>query len=109
MKKITLVIVCIAVVITAAVIGCNSATKPSTKNEGISEVQGISTPTTEEQIERGRYLVTTMLCHDCHSPKIMTPAGPEIDSSRMLSGHPADMPVPKYNATDAQSWILFNH
>jgi Cytochrome c len=38
--------------------------------------------------ERGKYLVTAGGCDDCHSPKIMGPAGPEPDMSRRLSGHP---------------------
>ena len=43
---------------------------------------------------RGRYLVTLGGCHDCHTPKIFTPAGPVRDSTRLLSGHPADWKVP---------------
>jgi hypothetical protein len=27
-------------------------------------------------------------CHDCHTPKAMTPRGPEADMARILSGHP---------------------
>jgi hypothetical protein len=33
-------------------------------------------------------LVTFGGCHDCHSPKKMGPNGPELDSARLLSGHP---------------------
>ncbi|MBO9684785.1 MAG: diheme cytochrome c-553, partial [Flavisolibacter sp.] len=40
----------------------------------------------------GEHLVTVSACHDCHSPKKMTPNGPEIDSSLLLSGHPSQMP-----------------
>jgi mono/diheme cytochrome c family protein len=40
--------------------------------------------------ERGKYLVTIGACHDCHTPKVMTPAGPVLDTSRLLSGHPAN-------------------
>lgn len=41
------------------------------------------------QIERGEYLVNLGGCNDCHSPKVLTPRGPEPDPSRLLSGHPA--------------------
>lgn len=41
-------------------------------------------------VERGRYLVNTSGCHDCHTPWHLGPNGPEPDMSRMLSGHPAD-------------------
>jgi mono/diheme cytochrome c family protein len=37
----------------------------------------------------GEHIVTIAACHDCHTPKIMTPFGPDFDSSRLLSGHPA--------------------
>ncbi len=47
---------------------------------------------------RGKYLVSTAGCHDCHTPFKMGPNGPEPDMSRMLSGHPEQLkmpPVPK--------------
>jgi len=61
----------------------------------------------EELIKRGGYLVTIGACHDCHSPKIMTPEGPEPDPSRLLSGHPVESPVPAIPAK-SQDWILFS-
>jgi mono/diheme cytochrome c family protein len=39
-------------------------------------------------VERGRYLVTSIGCGDCHTPKTMGAKGPEEDHSRLLSGHP---------------------
>ena len=44
--------------------------------------------------ERGKYLVTVALCNDCHSPKVFTPKGPDVDTTRPLSGHPAGSPMP---------------
>jgi mono/diheme cytochrome c family protein len=41
-----------------------------------------------ERIARGDYLVSTIGCADCHSPKVMSPDGPVEDPSRRLSGHP---------------------
>ena len=38
--------------------------------------------------ERGRYLVSIMGCHDCHTPFTMGPNGPQPDLSKALSGHP---------------------
>ena len=43
---------------------------------------------------RGKYLVTTSGCHDCHTPWKMGPDGPAPDMTRMLSGHPQDFNVP---------------
>ncbi|NTS40679.1 diheme cytochrome c-553 [Flavisolibacter sp. BT320] len=40
----------------------------------------------------GEHIVTIAGCHDCHTPKLMTPQGPVFDSSRMLSGFPAGTP-----------------
>ena len=48
----------------------------------------------QSPVERGRYLVTVGGCDDCHSPKTFGPAGPAIDMSRRLSGHPAAEKLP---------------
>lgn len=61
----------------------------------------------EEMIKRGQHLVTVSACHDCHSPKIMTPLGPEPDPDRLLSGHPQDEPLPPI-PKGSENWILFN-
>lgn len=46
------------------------------------------------ELERGKMLVSIGGCHDCHSPKTFSDKGPEIDNSRILSGHPADQKLP---------------
>ena len=43
----------------------------------------------DPQVERGRYLVTLGVCHDCHTPK-GPDARPRLD--RLLSGHPEGEP-----------------
>lgn len=48
----------------------------------------------ESQEKWGEHLVTIAGCNDCHTPKKMTAMGPELDSSLLLSGHPAQMPAP---------------
>jgi mono/diheme cytochrome c family protein len=45
------------------------------------------------QAKRGEYLVNLGACHDCHTPKKMGPKGPELDTERLLSGHPEQMAV----------------
>jgi hypothetical protein len=47
-----------------------------------------------ERVARGQYLVEFGQCHDCHSPKVFTSAGPVPDSTRLLSGYPADAKLP---------------
>jgi mono/diheme cytochrome c family protein len=49
----------------------------------------------DELVDRGRYIVTTSGCHDCHTPWKMGAKGPEPDMSRMLSGHPQDLELPE--------------
>jgi hypothetical protein len=116
MKKISIVLTALTVVVLGAVIACNSDKNPSGNTEGIAEVtpraevKGINEASSKEaQIEKGRYLVTIMGCNDCHSPKVMTPMGPDVDTAHMLSGHPASLPVPKIDPSELQSWVLFNH
>lgn len=62
----------------------------------------------EQLIKRGAYLVNTSACHDCHSPKVMTPNGPEPDPERLLSGYPANEPMPEIKVTALKDWVLFN-
>lgn len=61
------------------------------------------------ELARGKYLVGIMGCDDCHSPKVMGPMGPEPDTSRRLSGHPADMPLgPSDTNVFANGWVLMS-
>jgi hypothetical protein len=48
----------------------------------------------QSSVDRGRYLVTIGDCNDCHSPKVFTAQGPVPDTTRLLSGHPADEAIP---------------
>ncbi len=50
-------------------------------------------PTPAEIVKRGEYLVTTMGCNDCHTPKVMTDLGPALDTKRLMAGHPAEVPL----------------
>jgi hypothetical protein len=46
-------------------------------------------------VRHGQYMVKIAGCDDCHSPKVFTEKGPEVDASRRLSGHPAGSPLPE--------------
>jgi len=46
------------------------------------------------RVERGRYIVTSSGCVDCHTPWELGPQGPRPVEGRFLSGHPADMVMP---------------
>lgn len=103
MKKVFIVIAVMVIIITSAIIACNTNTSPNT--DGLDPLISISE---DSLIKRGEYLVTIMGCHDCHTPKTMGPTGPHLDSTKMFSGHPSSMPVAKINPSDLQSWVMFN-
>src|SRR5215203_6845975 len=56
------------------------------------------------QIKRGEYLVTTSLCHDCHTPLVNGPDGPAPDMKRALSGHPQDIAI-RQPASVQEPWV----
>lgn len=65
----------------------------------------------EESVERGKYLVSIMDCHACHSPKIMTPHGPEPDPSRLFAGFDSSRPLEELTPAEIEAskkWVLFN-
>jgi len=51
-------------------------------------------PASAEVVARGKYLVSTSGCHDCHTPWHLTPEGPKPDFTRALSGHPEGLDMP---------------
>ncbi len=54
-----------------------------------------------DPVARGKYLVTVVLCHDCHTPKVPGPKGlPVPDMTRQLSGHPSELPYPTWTPVD---------
>ena len=64
---------------------------------------GRKAPLNEDSVERGKYLVTLGGCNDCHTPKIPGPGGaPELDTKRLLSGHPENAPHPAWTPEDAK-------
>lgn len=64
--------------------------------------------TNEEMVARGKYIVSTSGCNDCHTPKIFSEKGMEPDMSKMLSGHPSAGVLPPYDAKMVGPWILFS-
>ena len=58
------------------------------------------------QMARGKYLVSTSGCHDCHTPFKMGANGPEPDMSRMLSGHPEGLQMPPVPTLPQGPWLV---
>jgi mono/diheme cytochrome c family protein len=86
------ILLIVAVSSVFAVSSCMNGHQQSAKEN----VKASLTP--EELISRGKYLVTVMGCHDCHSPKKMGPNGPEIIPELLLSGYPASRPVVQFDS-----------
>lgn len=61
----------------------------------------------QKKIERGKYLVDTIGCQDCHSPKVFEGGFPHPDPSKAMSGF-SGMPLPPVDkkATVPGNWYL---
>ena len=92
MKRIPLEYAILAVAVASTVIVVSSARAQSAAGDA-------------DKVARGKYLVTTSGCHDCHTPWVMGPKGPEPDMTRALSGHPQDMVLPPPPAPQGP-WIV---
>jgi mono/diheme cytochrome c family protein len=58
-------------------------------------------------VARGKYLVSTSGCHDCHTPfKPTADGGAEPDMTRALSGHPEALVMPPAPALPAGPWLV---
>ncbi len=63
--------------------------------------------TLQDSIQRGKYLVETIGCADCHSPKRMTERGPQVIPELSLSGYQATDTLPPV-VTEAlqKGWMM---
>lgn len=86
-------------------IACNS---PKQKEIAKAAIPKVESTTAGDKVTRGHQLVTSVGCNDCHSPKIMTDRGPEVDPERRLSGHPSQENLPPYDKETAKSYVLFS-
>src|SRR3954467_13349368 len=90
-------------VCTVIVYGFSSCTTTSSK-----PLEHDSIRDSVQLIKRGEYLVNTIGCDDCHSPKKMGPKGPEVDMTLRFSGYPSQRPLPPVNEeTLKNGWALF--
>lgn len=63
------------------------------------------TPLTAQQA-RGRYLMSTSACVDCHTPWKLGDKGPEPDLTRLYSGHPERLSMPPAPVLPAGPWLV---
>lgn len=100
MRKTVLNLAAIAVITSVVFVACQGSVA--------SEKKSI-TMTKEEMVKRGAYLVNTIGCDDCHSPKQMGPNGPEIIPELRLSGYPSDRPLTIADTNVVKKgWMLFS-
>ena len=58
-----------------------------------------------QRVARGKYIVNTAGCHDCHTPWKVGPNGPEPDMTLALSGHPENMKLPPAPKLGDGPWV----
>ena len=88
-----------AVALTIAVISCDN------QQENKTTVQAISN---DSLVKRGAYLVNSIGCDDCHSPKKMGPHGPEVVAETRFGGFLASNPIGKVDTNVIKNgWAMF--
>lgn len=62
-------------------------------------------------VRRGEFLVSFGGCNDCHTPKVFTEKGMELDRSKLLSGHPEETRLPAVGVSriGPDQWLLFSN
>lgn len=99
-------LILIAIFMASCFMACTDK-KPS-ETTLVQNTEKVVPPSKEDLVKRGEYLVETMGCHDCHSPKVFGPQGPSPDPNLLLSGHPASVPTPKIDKKANPDWVLFS-
>jgi mono/diheme cytochrome c family protein len=102
MKKTTLTTGIVASLCIAATIITYAVTKT---NESESKPKPM---TQAEKVKRGEYLVNSIGCDDCHSPKRMGAHEPEIIPELRFSGAPSSGKLPPVNTEEIKKgWMMF--
>ena len=88
-----------AILLTVTLYACGSDNSNEEKKDPF--------PTEAEMVSRGEYLVATIGCDDCHSPKRMGAHGPELIPELRLSGYPKGRPMlPPDTGALKKGWML---
>ena len=100
MRKTVLNLTAIAAITSIVFVACQDSAANEEKSKAITK---------EEMVKRGEYLVNTIGCDDCHSPKRMGAHGPEIIPELRLSGYPSDRPLTTADTNVVKKgWMLFS-
>lgn len=100
MKKTVFILSTTALLATIALVSCkDTVSKSSSPQDSVAP---------ELRVKRGEYIVNSVGCDDCHSPKKMGAHGPELIPELRLSGYPADRPVQSADTNVVkQGWVMF--
>ncbi|HEX2630923.1 MAG TPA: c-type cytochrome [Chitinophagaceae bacterium] len=99
MKKSIVILSAAALSVCAIIVACNG--------KGSSETK--TAITQDSLIKRGDYLVSTMGCDDCHSPKAFGPDGVHIIPEQRLSGHQANVQLgPIDTSVMSKGWVMMS-
>ena len=99
MRKVNVVVAAIVIIAASTLYACSSASSEEKKEPIMSQA---------EMVKRGDYLVNSVGCDDCHSPKRFGPKGPEVIPELRLSGYPSTLPIKKPDSNVIkQGWMMF--
>lgn len=108
MKKQFLTVAVLSAVIAAAVVACTGSSGKDPKTNTATAGGNTVDTTATARIARGEYLVNTIGCDDCHSPKRMGAHGPELIPELRFSGFQKDGKLPPADTKAVQNgWALF--
>ncbi|MCW3087262.1 MAG: c-type cytochrome, partial [Sediminibacterium sp.] len=100
MKKI-ITLSAVAITIIAAVVACTNTSGNDNKNT-------LAKKENAARLLRGEYLVNSIGCDDCHSPKKMGAHGPELIPELRFSGFTSTAKLPEIDKkTVNKGWMLF--
>lgn len=99
MRK-TILFISTAFIAVLLVVACNDNGTTTAKTDSKMDSTAL--------VKRGEYLVNSIGCDDCHSPKKMGAHGPEIIPELRFSGFPANGKVPPIDTNVVKNgWALF--
>ena len=99
MRKVNVMLAAIVIIAASTLYACSSASSEEKKEPIMSQA---------EMVKRGDYLVNSVGCDDCHSPKRFGPKGPEVIPELRLSGYPSTLPIKKPDSNVIkQGWMMF--
>ncbi len=84
--------------------GATAARSSAPSAASATTPQPVAADTRATRVERGKHLVLTSACNDCHTPWKLGANGPAPDMTRLLSGHPEGMTLPPPPASSGP-WI----